>query len=80
MKRVDTTPRPLGRPTLRAIERELGVYLDSSQNPTRSTAQQFAVYDEDDVYVGMIISVLDPNTALFTAESLTAAIKALFER
>lgn len=61
---------------LRAVEQALGIYLDKAVNGFRTNNQQFAVYDEDDRYVGDIVA----DTRWFREDELRAKIKIIFEQ
>jgi hypothetical protein len=77
MKAKKAAPRvtKLNLRTMRAIENELKVYLDKPRHPTRSACQQFAVYDEDEKYVGEVIAA----KRYFTEEELKQKIVARFK-
>lgn len=66
----------LPRKVLREIERELGVYLDKPTDTMRNGAQQFGVYDEDEVFVGNISA---ESGKVFAVEELKRKILALFQ-
>ena len=67
-------PKCLSRKQLRTIERDLGVYLDKPENVSRTSNQQFGVYDENEVHAGDIIA----DDRYFTEPELISSIKVLF--
>lgn len=67
-------PIGLSRKVLRLVEEDFGIYLDAPVSPSRSTHQQFGVYDEDEKHAGDIES----NDRFFTEETLRFEISKLF--
>lgn len=64
----------LTRKQLRAMEQELGIYLDKPADVARTPNQQFGVYDENELHAGDIIS----DERYFSEEELRESILALF--
>ncbi len=72
--RLSPSRAKLSRKELRRVESYLGIFLDVPRLPLKTNCQQFAVYDEDEVYVGDICS----KEQFFTEEELGVAIQKAF--
>ena len=78
VRRGQASPAAAGltRRELRAVESGLGVYLDKPVNASRTSNQQFGVYDEDEMHAGDICAMGEH----FLEGELRAEIKRIFEK
>ena len=75
MKKCKKVDSKLGLKELRAIERQLRIFLENPVHPKRCTNQQFAVYDENETYVGDVVATVE----FFTKDELIRGVKKLFK-